>query len=39
LLIKGIYEITKKQVVILVDEYDKPILDNIEKREEVEKIR
>jgi hypothetical protein len=39
LLIEEIYEITKKQVVILVDEYDKPILDNIEKREEVEKIR
>jgi len=39
LLIEEIYEITKKQVVILIDEYDKPILDNIEKREEVEKIR
>jgi hypothetical protein len=39
LLIEGIYEESKKQVVILVDEYDKPILDNIEKREEVEKIR
>jgi hypothetical protein len=39
LLIKEIYEITKKQVVILVDEYDKPILDNIEKREEAYRIR
>jgi hypothetical protein len=39
LLIEEIYEITKKQVVILVDEYDKPILDNIEKKEEVERIR
>jgi hypothetical protein len=39
LLIKGIYEITRKQVVILVDEYDKPILDNIEKREEADRIR
>jgi hypothetical protein len=39
LLIEGIYEISKKQVVILIDEYDKPILDNIEKREEVEKVR
>jgi hypothetical protein len=39
LLIEEIYEITKKQVVILVDEYDKPILDNIEKREEADRIR
>jgi hypothetical protein len=39
LLIEGIYEISKKHVVILIDEYDKPILDNIEKREEVERIR
>jgi len=39
LLVKRIYEVRKKQVVILVDEYDKAILDNIEKREEVEKIR
>jgi hypothetical protein len=39
LLIEGIYEISKKQVVILIDEYDKPILDNIEKRQEVERIR
>jgi hypothetical protein len=37
LLIEGIYEISKKQVVILIDEYDKPILDNIEKREETER--
>jgi hypothetical protein len=39
LLIEGIYEISKKQLVILIDEYDKPILDNIEKGEEVERIR
>jgi hypothetical protein len=39
LLIERIYEKSKKQVVILIDEYDKPILDNIEKREEVERIR
>jgi len=39
LLIQRIYEKSKKQVVILIDEYDKPILDNIEKREEVERIR
>jgi hypothetical protein len=39
LLIEGIYEESKKQVVILIDEYDKPILDNIENKKEVEKIR
>jgi len=39
LLIQRMYEKSKKQVVILIDEYDKPILDNIEKREEVERIR
>jgi hypothetical protein len=40
LLLKRIYEKSKKQVVILIDEYDKPILDNIEKkRKEVERIR
>ena len=39
LLIEKIYEGSKKQVVILIDEYDKAILDNIEKREEVERIR
>jgi hypothetical protein len=39
LLIERIYEKSKKQVVILIDEYDKPILDNIEKKEEVERIR
>jgi hypothetical protein len=39
LLIERIYEVSKKQIVILIDEYDKPILDNIEKREEVERIR
>jgi hypothetical protein len=39
LLIEKIYERSKKQVVILIDEYDKPILDNIENKQEVEKIR
>jgi hypothetical protein len=39
LLVEKIYEENKKQVVILIDEYDKPILDNIEKRKEVERIR
>jgi hypothetical protein len=39
LLIKKCYTNYKKQVVILVDEYDKIILDNIENKSEVEKIR
>jgi len=39
LLIEKIYEVTKKQMIILIDEYDKPILDNIERKKEVEKIR
>ena len=39
LLIKRIDEERKKEVVILIDEYDKPILDNIEKKEGVEMIR
>jgi hypothetical protein len=39
LLIEKIYEESKKQVVILIDEYDKPILDNIDRKEEVERIR
>jgi hypothetical protein len=39
LLIERIYEESRKQVVILIDEYDKPVLDNIEKREEIERIR
>jgi hypothetical protein len=39
LLIKKCYDYYKKKVVILVDEYDKFILDNIENKTEVEKIR
>jgi hypothetical protein len=39
LLIKKCYDYYKKQLVILVDEYDKVILDNIENKTEVEKIR
>jgi hypothetical protein len=39
LLIERVNEVSKKQVVILIDEYDKPILDNIEKKEGVEMIR
>jgi hypothetical protein len=38
-LIERVNEVSKKQVVILIDEYDKPILDNIEKKEGVEIIR
>ena len=36
LIIKS-YEKQKKKVVILVDEYDKPILDNIDNKEEATK--
>ncbi|MDR3063087.1 MAG: ATP-binding protein [Methanobrevibacter sp.] len=32
-LINGVYEKTKKRVVVLVDEYDKPILDKINNTE------
>jgi len=39
LLTEKIYEESKKRMIILIDEYDKPILDNIEKKEEAEKIR
>jgi hypothetical protein len=39
LLIKKFYEQTKKKIIVLVDEYDKVILDNIDKKKEVEKIR
>jgi hypothetical protein len=39
LLIKKCYQQTKKKTIILVDEYDKVILDNIDKKGEVEKIR
>jgi hypothetical protein len=39
LLTEKIYEVSKKRMIILIDEYDKPILDNIEKKKEGEKIR
>ncbi len=39
LLIKRCYEYYNKKVAILIDEYDKPILDNIENKQEVERIR
>jgi len=39
LLVKRCYENKKKKVVILIDEYDKVVLDNIGNKEEVEKIR
>ncbi len=38
-LIIGVSERYKKQVVVLIDEYDKPILDVIEKKEEAEEVR
>ncbi|MBN2781838.1 MAG: ATP-binding protein [Campylobacterales bacterium] len=38
-LIKSAYLKYNKKVVILVDEYDKPILDNIENKEEARKRR
>ncbi len=38
-LIEHIVKETGKQVVVLVDEYDKPILDLINKKEEVEEVR
>jgi hypothetical protein len=39
LLIKKCYENYNKKVVILIDEYDKVILDNIENKEKAQKIR
>ena len=38
-LIREASEKHKKQVVLLIDEYDKPILDNIEDREKARDIR
>ena len=38
-LVYKIYQKTRKKVVLLVDEYDKPILDNIEKKETAAEIR
>ena len=38
-LIGALYEKTKKRVIILVDEYDKPILDNIENTTLAAQIR
>lgn len=38
-LIKEAYNKYNKKVVILIDEYDKPILDNIENKEEATKRR
>jgi hypothetical protein len=32
-LVQFVYQVTGQRVVILIDEYDKPILDNIENRE------
>ncbi len=38
-LIQNLYELFKSQVVVLVDEYDKPILDNISDKETAIAIR
>lgn len=38
-IIKGIYEKTGKRVVVLIDEYDKPILDTLENDELCENHR
>ncbi len=38
-LIRGLYKKFGKQVVVLIDEYDKPILDRIEEREKAREIR
>ena len=38
-LIKGMYEATGKRVVILVDEYDKPLVNNIHNRQRFEMYR
>ncbi len=38
-LIEEVYKKYNKRVVVLIDEYDKPILDNIEKQEERNKRR
>jgi hypothetical protein len=38
-LIISIYKRYSKQVVVLVDEYDKPILDVIEEKKEAEEVR
>ena len=38
-LIEAAYEKTGLQVVVLVDEYDKPLLQNVDNPEEEDKIR
>lgn len=38
-IIQTAYEKTGKQVVILVDEYDKPLVNNLDKREQYEEYR
>lgn len=38
-LIRGLHKKTGRRVVILVDEYDKPILDNLEDRPRAEQMR
>ncbi len=38
-LISSLHRKKRQKVVILIDEYDKPILDNIEKKEYAEEVR
>ncbi|MCX8042409.1 MAG: AAA family ATPase [Thermodesulfobacteriaceae bacterium] len=38
-IIRKTYEKYKQKVVVLIDEYDKPILDRIDDREEAKKVR
>ena len=37
-LIQGIYAKTNKRVVVLIDEYDKPILDNLEEEQKAKEM-
>lgn len=38
-LIQSLYEVTGKQVVILIDEYEKPVIDNIGNPDKIEKFQ
>ena len=38
-LVQGLYAKTKQRVVILIDEYDKPILDNLEDEQKAAEMR
>ena len=38
-LIQGLYRKTGQKVVVLIDEYDKPLIDNLDNMEEAKKIQ